>query len=1319
MLNKRHNPVATFFILLTIVGVAKPAKALVEGQSDRVMTSISEAWPQQTQVKLATTDGAVVVNQSRDFTNEAFLRVSSTTQDLKSAWNRSPNRADIAEIASGAGSEKSQKFIESLDRENAIAKVNSIPALDTYTNNGDRDLNVGLNFVADTDIDNSRSLTNADENLNANFNLENSGSVNPTLEDSGSVDSNLEDSGEINFDVEDSGEIESGVNPKDSGSVESNLEDSGEIKPDLKDSGQTISFKAGDSTILAQDNTAAPNGVERDENPPTRESQWWWWLPLIIGIPVIVIAAIAVSNRQKKGDREPAIDNVRDLNTPDRGIDVSGTSGRENLSAVGANVGNVDRLDNTISTATLAEGTTTNFVGDRATAEDNIDLDIDRSDLEDPDSITEIPSTSVSEFTGYETKLQAGDNSTKLQDDDLDLESTDNIPPINPIDHVAASELVTDLEFEETTADSTIEVSELADPKLDTNTVDPLNLSIPSDRIGENTSNNIVEGDTAIKDDRVKEFRGDYVLQEETQGFTPYQQADADLDSTETAQSNELNLDSGTESSELDLSKPDVAVSELDSDIDLANEETIKVIGFDGDRTISSDEIASPAADFQPRLDTEFVDEQNNETVNELDLNPERSSELDLSKPDVAVSEVADTNIISEPQNTVELATNQETIEVIGFDSDLYLEPTQTNSDLDELDRANAQRLDDSDRLSGEATDENLTDDFEVVNITIEEIGFDDNNNQIEATIEEISFDDRQDSSLDEISFDDSQSDEISFEDNNNQIEATIEEISFDDRQNSSLEEISFDDRQNSSLDEINFEDNSNQTIEASIEEISFDDSENTSLDEISLDDSQFDEINFEDNSNQTIEASIEEISFDDSENTSLDEISLDDRQNSSLDEINFEDNSNQTIEASIEEISFDDSENTSLDEISLDDSQFDEINFEDNSNQTIDSSLEEISFDDSENTSLDEISLDDSQFDEISFEDNSNQTIDSSLDEISFDDRQDSSLDEISFDDRQDSSLDEISLDDSENTSLDEISFDDRQDSSLDEISLDDSQFDEINFEDNSNQTIEASLDEISLDDSENTSLDEISFDDRQDSSLDEISFDDSENTSLDEISFDDRQDSSLNEISLDDSQFDEINFEDNSNQTIEASIEEISFDDRQDSSLDEISLDDSQFDEINFEDNSNQTIDSSLEEISLDDSENTSLDEISFDDSENPSSNKIDDSDSDEVSYEELDKAQGDLTLDLLSNSTAGITSLSDDESEDMNNITEWLESLETPKQSTDNILEWLDSLNTDDTDSVPENSDRHRELEETNDISFQFIEDLLDDDPKQENK
>ena len=91
----------------------------------------------------------------------------------------------------------------------------------------------------------------------------------------------------------------------------------------------------------------------------------------------------------------------------------------------------------------------------------------------------------------------------------------------------------------------------------------------------------------------------------------------------------------------------------------------------------------------------------------------------------------------------------------------------------------------------------------------------------------------------------------------------------------------------------------------------------------------------------------------------------------------------------------------------------------------------------------------------------------------------------------------------------------------------------------------------------------------------------------------------------------------------------------------------------------------------------------------------------------------------MDLLSNSTAGITNLSDDEFEDMNNITEWLDSLETPQQNTDNILEWLDSLKTENADPLPD-GDREIKSEETNDVSFQFIEDLLEnDDPNRENK
>ena len=1092
MLTKRHNPVVTFFILLTLVGVSKPAKAFSEGQNDGAMTSISEALPQQTRVKIATSNNNIVVNQSKS----SYVTISST-EDSQSAWlSRSPNPPNLAVIALV----QPEEFLEGENKAIAGTK-NSILAVDRYTDKIDR----SLNLVADS-IDKSRSSINADRKLYANFDLKDSGEINPNWKNSGQIDSNLKDSGEIDFNVEGSEDLELDINLKDSGLLNPDLEDSGSINLDLEDSGQTISFKIESSTIIAQgnDNTVAPNGGEGDGIAPRREGQWWWWLPLIIGIPII--AAIIISNGQKKSDREPAIDNVRDLNTGDRGLGVSGTSGRENLSAVGTNVGNVNELDNSISNsaqsinaATVAEGTTTNFIDDRS-RKDNIDLDIDRSDLEDTNSVAGIPSTSVSEFTGYETKLQS-DSSTKLQDDNIDLDSIDDIPPINPIDNVAASELVADLDREESKTDFVVEVEKaVTDRKLDTNTLEPLSIQIVnSDRTSENTvnSNNIVEDLAANEDVEAKEFLGDYVLQEETQGFSPYQQADADLNLTQTTPTKEQGSD-------------ETLVSELDQE--------------------------QPAS---------FVGE-----VSELD------------RPDVAVSEVdSDTDIISEPrQNTGELNTNQETIEVIGFDSDLYLEPTQTESD--ELDRSNeSSRLDSGDRISEATTDNNLTDNFEVVNISIDEIGFDDDSTQIIET------------NLDD--------------DSTQTTETSIDEISFDD----------------SELEEISFDDDSTQTIE-------------TSFDEISLDDSELDEISFDDDSTQTTETSFDEISLDDSE----------------LDEISFDDDSTQTTE-------------TSFDEISLDDSELDEISFDDDSTQTTE-------------TSFDEISLDDSELDEISFDDDSTQTTETSFDEISLDD---SELDEISLDESNDT-----------NASFDEISFDD-----------DSTQTIETSFDDDSTQTTETSFDEISFDDSE---LDEISFDD---SELDEISFDESNDTnaSLDEISFDELDES----ISLE-----EISFDNDSTQTIDASLDEISFDELDES----ISLE-----EISFDNDSTQTIDASLDEISFDE-----LDE-------SVSTNKVNDFNSDEVGYEELDKARANSTLDLLSSSTAGIASLSDDESEDMNNITEWLESLETPQQNTDNILEWLDSLNTQDTNSVP--NDRHDRVksEETNDISFEFIEDLLDDDPKQD--
>ena len=70
-------------------------------------------------------------------------------------------------------------------------------------------------------------------------------------------------------------------------------------------------------------------------------------------------------------------------------------------------------------------------------------------------------------------------------------------------------------------------------------------------------------------------------------------------------------------------------------------------------------------------------------------------------------------------------------------------------------------------------------------------------------------------------------------------------------------------------------------------------------------------------------------------------------------------------------------------------------------------------------------------------------------------------------------------------------------------------------------------------------------------------------------------------------------------------------------------------------------------------------------------------------------------------------------------MNNISEWLDSLEAPKQDNESIVNWLDTLDRDSVrNSNLESSRQDQELsvdlnEEADDISFEFLEDLLDRD------
>jgi ABC-type phosphate transport system substrate-binding protein len=152
-----------------------------------------------------------------------------------------------------------------------------------------------------------------------------------------------------------------------------------------------------------------------------------------------------------------------------------------------------------------------------------------------------------------------------------------------------------------------------------------------------------------------------------------------------------------------------------------------------------------------------------------------------------------------------------------------------------------------------------------------------------------------------------------------------------------------------------------------------------------------------------------------------------------------------------------------------------------------------------------------------------------------------------------------------------------------------------------------------------------------------------------------------------------------DHDNGTVDASLEEITFDDA--TPTGEISLDD-----FTFED-TDSTINTSLEEITLEDATITAADQ--------------------DINLEELG-------FEETSNS-------SDERFGDLNNISEWLDSLETPNQDRDNIADWLDTLDKDSIRSNPDaageniNQETTDDLAENDDISFQFLEDLLDRDAK----
>jgi len=325
---------------------------------------------------------------------------------------------------------------------------------------------------ADSNAGDTDKTAQADSEDNGKLNpgVEDSGNPNIDVEDSGKLNPDLGDSGEINPDLDGSGDLD--VDKiKGSGEVNPDLEGSGELNPDLEDSG-TLNSDANlveDGNAEGNPNSETNTGVGTTPNPETNadgdkgiavaaKKNWWWWLPLIIGIPLLGALAYKFARGKEKSDQEPAIADLSNPNIPQGNADGFDPDLDGDNIKVGTAIGNV--ATETVSKgsklggaaiatggAAIAGGAAAiNKIGGINKGEKNIDVDPD-IELENlvaqPEtnidaSLNEIPSDPVSEFKGQETTFQPTEQSTKLQSDNLESDSSGLVDNISSIGGVAA-----------------------------------------------------------------------------------------------------------------------------------------------------------------------------------------------------------------------------------------------------------------------------------------------------------------------------------------------------------------------------------------------------------------------------------------------------------------------------------------------------------------------------------------------------------------------------------------------------------------------------------------------------------------------------------------------------------------------------------------------------------------------------------------------------------------------------------------------------------------------------------------------------------------
>ena len=334
----------------------------------------------------------------------------------------------------------------------------------------------------------------------------------PTLDGSGEINTDLDGSGDVNPDLDGSGEINT------------DLDGSGEINTDLEGSGEPLPSTTIDGVDGVEGDAVIPNdGVDETEVAAKKGGKWWLLLIPLLAIPIL--GAILFGGR-KKSDREPAVDNVPNINSPEGGINVPGMPGG-GVPPVGANVtgnlGNVAKSSvnatSKMGSAGLAAGgaalaggaaAAANLAGKKRRTESLSDADLDL-DLDESATVAEIPSTPVAEFTSDENDLQLENRRTERIDADLDLAESDfdDLPSdgiATDFNRNSESEIVTEF-----SADS----PDLGNTDLDLD-VDEAGFVSEQDSSSALNVDSKIESDSMTTDTREgEEFFGDFVLPEE------------------------------------------------------------------------------------------------------------------------------------------------------------------------------------------------------------------------------------------------------------------------------------------------------------------------------------------------------------------------------------------------------------------------------------------------------------------------------------------------------------------------------------------------------------------------------------------------------------------------------------------------------------------------------------------------------------------------------------------------------------------------------------------------------------------------------------